>query len=105
MRSRNLAYGLFVSLFAFGPGSPLHAADAPKDNKGYTTSKTTVVDLGPEFPGMEGRQLNSACSQLSRAVTLDCIITRSDLPLYISCKEPTRSSRTTAPPRSSRLGT
>jgi hypothetical protein len=49
MRSRNLAYGLFVSLFAFGPGSPLHAADAPKDNKGYTTSKTTVVDLGPEF--------------------------------------------------------
>jgi quercetin dioxygenase-like cupin family protein len=57
MRSRNLAYGLFVSLFAFGPGSPLHAADAPKDNKGYTTSKTTVVDLGPEFPGMEGRQL------------------------------------------------
>jgi quercetin dioxygenase-like cupin family protein len=56
MRSRNLVYGLFVSLFAFGTGVAL-AADAPKDNKGYTTSKTTVVDLGPEFSGMEGRQL------------------------------------------------
>jgi quercetin dioxygenase-like cupin family protein len=51
MRSRNLAYGLFVSLFAFGPGSPLMPPML------HTTSKTTVVDLGPEFPGMEGRQL------------------------------------------------
>jgi quercetin dioxygenase-like cupin family protein len=33
------------------------AADAPKDNKGYTASKTTVVDLGPEFAAMAGRQL------------------------------------------------
>jgi len=56
MWSRNLAYGLFASLFAFSTVA-LHAADAPKDNKGYTTSKTAVVDLGPEFPGMEGRQL------------------------------------------------
>ena len=31
--------------------------DAPKDNKGYTASKTTVVDLGPEFAAMAGRQL------------------------------------------------
>jgi len=32
-------------------------ANAPKDNKGYTASKTTVVDLGPEFEAMAGRQL------------------------------------------------
>jgi len=34
-----------------------NAADAPKDNKGLTASKTTVVDLGPEYSGMAGRQL------------------------------------------------
>jgi quercetin dioxygenase-like cupin family protein len=34
-----------------------NAADAPKDNKGFTSSKATVVDLGPEFNGMMGRQL------------------------------------------------
>ena len=33
------------------------AADAPKDNKGFTASKTTVVELGPEIDGMAGRQL------------------------------------------------
>jgi hypothetical protein len=45
----------FVSLFTFGTEvAVLHAADAPKDNKGYSTSKTTVVELGPEFPGMDG---------------------------------------------------
>jgi quercetin dioxygenase-like cupin family protein len=30
---------------------------APKDNKGLTTTKTEVVDLGPEIEGMNGRQL------------------------------------------------
>lgn len=29
----------------------------PKDNKGFSTTKTEIVDLGPEIPGMEGRQL------------------------------------------------
>ena len=33
------------------------AEDAPKDNKGFTTSKTVAVDLGPEIEGMMGRQL------------------------------------------------
>jgi len=33
------------------------AEDAPKDNKGFTTSKTVAVDLGPEIEGMTGRQL------------------------------------------------
>jgi quercetin dioxygenase-like cupin family protein len=30
---------------------------APKGNKGFTTSKTQVIDLGPEIDGMKGRQL------------------------------------------------
>jgi quercetin dioxygenase-like cupin family protein len=30
---------------------------APKDNKGFTTGKSQVVDLGPEIDGMSGRQL------------------------------------------------
>ena len=33
------------------------AADAPKDNKGLTASKTTTVDLSSEFPGTAGLQL------------------------------------------------
>lgn len=33
-----------------------NAGDAPKGNKGFTASKTTVVDLGPEI-GLTGRQL------------------------------------------------
>jgi len=38
-------------------GRGVGRANAPKDNKGYTASKTTVVDLGPEFEAMAGRQL------------------------------------------------
>jgi quercetin dioxygenase-like cupin family protein len=38
-----------------------HVANAqqtpPRDNKGLTTVKTQVVDLGPEIEGMAGRQL------------------------------------------------
>jgi len=30
---------------------------APKGNKGLSTGKTEIVDLGPEIAGMEGRQL------------------------------------------------
>ena len=30
---------------------------APTDNKGVATTKTEVVDLGPEIEGMTGRQL------------------------------------------------
>jgi quercetin dioxygenase-like cupin family protein len=58
MSSRNLIYVLLFSLFTFVAEVALtQAADAPKDNKGHTASKTTVVELGPEFPGMDGRQL------------------------------------------------
>jgi len=33
------------------------AEDAPKDNKGYTTPKTVVIDLGKEIPSMSGWEL------------------------------------------------
>ena len=56
MRPRIIAYGLLTS--AIIAGAPhAGAEDAPKDNKGYSTVKTTVVDLGPEIEGMAGRQL------------------------------------------------
>ena len=51
---------VFFILFAlvFGWWAVIaNAADAPKDNKGFKSSNATVVDLGPEFNGMAGRQL------------------------------------------------
>jgi quercetin dioxygenase-like cupin family protein len=49
---------IFVLSVVVGIGAaPANAADAPKDNKGYTQSKTTVVELGPEYSAMAGRQL------------------------------------------------
>jgi hypothetical protein len=55
---RNIGYALLASAFVLGLGANFaRAAEAPKDNKGYTASKTTVVELGPEFEGMAGRQL------------------------------------------------
>ena len=29
----------------------------PKDNKGFKTAKSQIVDLGPEIDGMSGREL------------------------------------------------
>ncbi len=58
MNPRNIGYALLASAFVLGSGANFaQAAEAPKDNKGYTASKTTVVKLGPEFEGMAGRQL------------------------------------------------
>ena len=58
MNSRNIGYALLALAFVLGLGANFtRAAKAPKDNKGYTASKTTVVELGPEFEGMAGRQL------------------------------------------------
>jgi len=58
MNPRIIGYALLASAFVLGLGANFaRAAEAPKDNKGYTTSKTTVVELGPEFEGMAGRQL------------------------------------------------
>ena len=58
MNPRIIGYALLASAFVLGLGANVaRAAEAPKDNKGYTASKTTVVELGPEFEGMAGRQL------------------------------------------------
>lgn len=55
---RKIAQPLACLAFAFVWCANLAFADEPpKDNKGYTSSKATVVELGPEFAGMEGRQL------------------------------------------------
>src|SRR5689334_13191505 len=40
-----------------GFGAIAVAADAPKGNEGYSSSKPTVIDLGPEFPGTAGLEL------------------------------------------------
>jgi len=34
-----------------------NAQEAPKGNQGFTATKVQTIDLGPEIPGMEGRQL------------------------------------------------
>jgi quercetin dioxygenase-like cupin family protein len=58
MKSRQIAYWLLVSAFVVAAGVPIAIAkDAPKDNKGLTVSKTTVVELGSEIAGMEGWSL------------------------------------------------
>ena len=58
MTSRKIAYALLASTIVLVWGAELaKAEDAPKDNKGFTSSKSTVVDLGPEFEAMAGRQL------------------------------------------------
>ena len=60
MKSRNIAYALLTSILAVGWGAQIgNAQDAPKDNKGYTASKTTVVDLGPRVRG-NGRSAATA---------------------------------------------
>jgi quercetin dioxygenase-like cupin family protein len=57
MGSRS-SVSVVLALLVLGCGALIvHAADAPKDNKGFTSSKATVVDLGPEYNAMAGRQL------------------------------------------------
>jgi quercetin dioxygenase-like cupin family protein len=46
-----------VGALAIGGVVAAGAAEAPKENKGFAASKTTIVDLGPDFPAMAGRQL------------------------------------------------
>ena len=57
MKSHQLTCTLVASLILSSAALVANAEDAPKDNKGFTASKTTVVDLGPEIEGMTGRQL------------------------------------------------
>src|ERR1051325_10934778 len=56
MRISTLVCSLVISGCAVAwPG--IAAEDAPKDNKGYTTLKSVVIDLGAEIPSMAGWQL------------------------------------------------
>jgi len=49
---------IVLAFLIIGGGAVIaNAEDAPKDNRGFTASKTTVVELGPEIEGMAGRQL------------------------------------------------
>jgi hypothetical protein len=97
MKSRKIAYALLASILVLGWGARIvDAEDAPKDNKGYTASKATIVDLGPEFEAMPAASFGCACLQLSRAVTSACIATRTGPPWFISRKGRTRLSATTA---------
>lgn len=57
MKFHKIPYALMAS-FVLAYGVVLaNAEDAPKDSKGFTASKTTVVDLASEIEGMAGRQL------------------------------------------------
>ena len=40
-----------------GPNAIYAQQGVPKGNKGFLTSKTEIVELGPEIDGMSGRQL------------------------------------------------
>jgi len=58
MKSHKIAYVLLAGAIVMGWGVNIAGAeDAPKGNKGFTASKTTTVELGPEIDGMAGRQL------------------------------------------------
>ena len=97
MKLRKIAYALLASILVLGWGAQIvDAQDAPKDNKGYTASKTTVVDLGPEFEAMAGRELRLRLLTIEPAVTSACIATRTGPPWFISCKGRTRLSATMA---------
>jgi quercetin dioxygenase-like cupin family protein len=57
MKSR-IAHALLASAVVFSLAMiPARAEEAPKENKGYTTLKTVVIDLGAEIPSMAGWQL------------------------------------------------
>jgi len=54
------SFGLAIAIFAVAPlGSYVASAEqlAPTENKGFKTTKTQALDLGPEIQGMNGRQL------------------------------------------------
>jgi quercetin dioxygenase-like cupin family protein len=58
MKPRTIFYSFFASAFVLGSAVQIASAgDVPKGNKGFTASKTTTVELGPEIDGMAGRQL------------------------------------------------
>jgi len=57
MKSR-IAHALLASAVFLGLAMmPARAEEPPKENKGYTTLNTILIDLGAEIPSMAGRQL------------------------------------------------
>ena len=52
-----VAVWLLGLVAAFGLGTAIGQQTPPKENKGFVTGSTTVIDLGPEIDGMQGRQL------------------------------------------------
>jgi quercetin dioxygenase-like cupin family protein len=58
MLTKTIVGSMFASMLIVASGAQLgNAEEPPKGNKGFTASKTTVVELGPEIEGMAGRQL------------------------------------------------
>jgi quercetin dioxygenase-like cupin family protein len=58
MNLYRISYALLLASAILGlRANTVRADDAPKGNKGFTASKTTVVELGPEIENMAGRQL------------------------------------------------
>lgn len=58
MKSRKIGYSIVATALVLGwTANFAKAEDPPKDNKGFSTTKTTVVELGLEFDAMTGRQL------------------------------------------------
>ena len=53
MKSRKITCVLLASLVLGCGALVADAEDAPKENKGLTASKTTVVDLGAEIEGID----------------------------------------------------
>jgi quercetin dioxygenase-like cupin family protein len=59
MNFARIAYRLLfmAAVLSWAPAALNAEEAAPKENKGFTASKETVVDLGSEIEGMNGRQL------------------------------------------------
>ncbi len=57
MTSRKIACALLAVVAVLGWSAIARAEEPPKGNKGYTTPKTVVINLGPEIPAMAGWQL------------------------------------------------
>jgi quercetin dioxygenase-like cupin family protein len=57
--------GMALGLALGSGGIAIGQQSPPAENKGVSIGKTTAVDLGPEIPGMQGRQLRL------RVVTVD----------------------------------
>ena len=86
MHTRSVAFAILVSAMLNWGTASAFAEDAPKGNKGFTASKTTVVDLGPKSRHGPGGNCECACSPSNPAATLACIVTKIGLPSFISCR-------------------